>query len=280
MGAKEVAAALGGAEREGRNWRCVCPLHGGRGLYLRDGRNGKLLVKCWADCDSLAVLADLRQRGLLDGSSSIEPPERHRSSKPSEALHVELALRIWRESVDPDGTLVERYLAHRGLALSPRIEEAIQHLRLCPFKGEKVPAMIALLRDIRTDEPCGIHRTPLLPDSSDRDRSRGKAMLGRSRGAAIKISPDDEVTLGLGLAEGIETAVAIIASGWCPVWAAASANGIAQFPVLDGIEELTIFADCDANGVGQRAARACAQRWHEAGRLTTIRLLAPFESAS
>jgi hypothetical protein len=130
--------------------------------------------------------------------------------------------------------------------------------------------MIGLLRDIRTDEPCGVHRTALLPDGSDRDRVLGKAMLGRASGAAIKISPDDEVTLGLGITEGIETAVAIILSGWRPVWAAASASGIAQFPVLSGLEELTVFADCDPNGVGQRAAEQCSRRWIESGRLAAI----------
>ena len=39
-----------------------------------------------------------------------------------------------------------------------------------------------------------------------------------------------------------------------------------NFPVLDGIEFLTVFADNDENGIGQEAAIACAQRWMEAGR--------------
>jgi len=47
-----------------------------------------------------------------------------------------------------------------------------------------------------------------LPDGSDRDREAGKAMLGRATDAAIKLAPDDEVTFGLGIAEGIETALA------------------------------------------------------------------------
>jgi hypothetical protein len=128
--------------------------------------------------------------------------------------------------------------------------------------------MVALLRDIRTNEPCGIHRTALLPDGHDRDCVLGKAMLGRASGAAIKISPDDEVTLGLGITEGLETGIAIIGSGWRPIWAAASASGIAQFPLLSGLEELTIFADRD--DVGQQAAQKCAQRWRDADRLVTI----------
>jgi hypothetical protein len=99
-------------------------------------------------------------------------------------------------------------------------------------------------------------------------------MLGRAAGAAIKLCPDDEVTLGLGLVEGIETGLAVISLGWRPIWAAGSAGGMAQFPVLSGIEELTIFADNDKNGVGQRAAKQCAERWRDAGCLVTIRTLA------
>jgi putative DNA primase/helicase len=177
---------------------------------------------------------------------------------------------IWRATEPIAGTIGEIYLAKtRKLPVPSRVDEAIRFHPACPFKGEKVPAMVALLRDIRTDEPCGIHRTALLSDGSDRDRTRGKAMLGRAAGAAIKICPNDELTLGLGLVEGVETGLAIISLGWRQVWAAGSAGAIAQFPILPGIEELTIFADRD--GTGQRAARECARRWSEAGCPVTIR---------
>ena len=66
MSAAAVAAALGDAKREGRNWRCRCPLHGGCSLMLADGRDGKLLVTCYGgNCDRNEVLAELRRRGLL-----------------------------------------------------------------------------------------------------------------------------------------------------------------------------------------------------------------------
>jgi len=41
MTAAEIAAALGDARREGRAWRCRCPLQGGRSLVLRDGNGGR-----------------------------------------------------------------------------------------------------------------------------------------------------------------------------------------------------------------------------------------------
>ena len=63
MTVAEIAIALGDARREGRAWRCRCPLHGGRSLTLRDGDLGRVLVTCWGGCDRLDVLAELRQRG-------------------------------------------------------------------------------------------------------------------------------------------------------------------------------------------------------------------------
>jgi putative DNA primase/helicase len=47
MTAAAIATALGGAHREGRDWRCPCPLHGGWSLTLPDGREGRLFVRCW-----------------------------------------------------------------------------------------------------------------------------------------------------------------------------------------------------------------------------------------
>jgi hypothetical protein len=134
--------------------------------------------------------------------------------------------------------------------------------------------MVALFRDVGTNEPRGIHRTALLPDGSDRDRSINKMMLGNSDGAAraIKLSPDEDVTMGLGITEGIETALAVMSYGWLPMWAVGSAGAIGTFPVLAGIEELTIFADHDANRTGRREAEKCAARWAQAGVLATVRM--------
>ena len=131
--------------------------------------------------------------------------------------------------------------------------------------------MLALMTDARTGEPCGVHRTFLRPDGSGKaDVTPAKMMLGGA--GVIRLDLDDEVTLGLGVAEGIETALGVMQRiGWRPVWAAASAGGIAKFPVLPGIEALTIFADADdKSGVGLRAAEECADRWRAAGHNSRI----------
>ncbi len=83
----------------------------------------------------------------------------------------------------------------------------------------------------------------------------------------MRLVPDDEITVGLAIAEGIETALAF-ARVFPTVWACIDAGNLASFPVLDGIESLTICADHDEAGL--RAAEVCAPRWYEAHREVRI----------
>jgi hypothetical protein len=56
--------------------------------------------------------------------------------------------------------------------------------------------------------------------------------------------------------------------GLRPTWALGSAGAIASFPVLSGIECLTLLAEYD--DASARAVEACAARWHSAGREVLI----------
>jgi putative DNA primase/helicase len=57
-------------------------------------------------------------------------------------------------------------------------------------------------------------------------------------------------------------------SGWTPIWAAGSAGAIRRFPVLAGIDSLTIFADIDSAGLV--AAQECEGRWAAVGKEARI----------
>jgi putative DNA primase/helicase len=119
--------------------------------------------------------------------------------------------------------------------------------------------MIALMRDILTDAPRAIQRTQLTPGGEKIDR----LMLGPSKGAAIKIDPDADVTMGLCIGEGLETCLSGRVMGLTPVWALGSAGAISNFPLLPGIEGLHIFLENDE--ANQRAAQVCSDRWLDAG---------------
>ncbi len=197
---------------------------------------------------------------------------RHRSeglSKVDESSHsfagarAALALRLWNEAHDPRGTLAAVYLASRALTLSDDVAgDVIRFHPNLKFDGARVGAMVALFRDAASNEPCGIHRTFLDGDGRKLDRK----MLGRARGAALKLDVDESVTLGLHVGEGLETCLAAQLAGFRPVWALGSAGTIAAFPVLPGIEAITVLGEVGDGGANQRAAQACAERWIEAGR--------------
>ena len=73
-----------------------------------------------------------------------------------------------------------------------------------------------------------------------------------------------------GIAEGIETALAVIGNfGFRPVWATLSASAMAAFPVLSGVECLTIFADNDHPKLHgnqyRQAGNSAARRARSAG---------------
>jgi hypothetical protein len=90
-------------------------------------------------------------------------------------------------------------------------------------------------------------------------------MLGRAKGAAIKLDPDENIAYGLHIGEGLETCLAARLAGFRPVWALGSAGAIATFPVLSGIKAITVLMENDATGTNARAAQQCAAQWRAAG---------------
>ena len=185
-----------------------------------------------------------------------------------------LARCLWAEAIDAAGTPAAAYLRSRGLELP---QDAPLRFRSDAWRnpafGPRGPAMLALMTAPEAHRPVGVHVTYLRPDGGGKAAGkRPKIMLGNA--GVVRLVPDSEVTIGLGLAEGIETSLSVIQrAGWSPVWAACSAGGIGRFPVLPGVEALTIFVDNDDGGAGEGAAEACARRWVEAGR--TVRVYVP-----
>jgi hypothetical protein len=166
---------------------------------------------------------------------------------------------IWKDSSDPRGSVVERYLASRGLELFDDMAGRVVRFHPnCPFgPGQRLPCMVTAFRSIVTDKLQAIHRSALTSDGKKIDRK----MLGSVGGAAIKITADTDVEEGVAIGEGFETCLAARALGFSPVWALGSAQAIASFPVLPGIEALTILSEDDKTGANRKAMGTCAERW-------------------
>jgi hypothetical protein len=136
-----------------------------------------------------------------------------------------------------------------------------------PLHGQRLGCIVGVMTDAVTAKPTGaISRTYLDGDG----RKIGKAKTLGSPAGIVRLSRDEDVLGGLHLAEGLETALAAMSIGLRPIWATGSTALMAKFPVLDGIECLTLIADHDASGTGEKAARAAESRWRQAKREVRI----------
>jgi Toprim domain len=274
--------------REGQEWR-VGNVNGEPGHSLAVHLSGAK-AGLWADFsgaekgDALDLIKATRK---LDTSAALEwarrwlavdrsrmPP----ASRPRERPGPPRWQPTWQAARPIAGTIAELYLAGRRLRFD---DPEGRVLRFDPRRArrgpgsnqlEHHPALLALLRDVCTGRAVGMSNIHLAPDGSDRLRDKkAKTVTGQAAGAAVMLSAFGEPTGGLLVCEGVETGIAVFAAGLRPLWACGGAGTLTTFPLLGGIEALTIAADADP--AGMQAAERVAERWRQAGR--EARIVAP-----
>jgi putative DNA primase/helicase len=122
----------------------------------------------------------------------------------------------------------------------------------------RIPAMVAAITN-PAGKHIATHRTFLAEDGRGKANvSTPRKVTGKyGRGPTIRLMPTAPL---MGVAEGIETALAAARLFRIPVWGVLCANGIESFEPPPECEHLIVFADHDPHGVGQRAAEAlCAK---------------------
>jgi hypothetical protein len=272
--ADNIAGKLGGKPVSTGGYLVPCPVpnHGkGEGdrnpsCLIRDGDRGGISIRCFAGCSSEEIRAELARRGLL--ATRTAPTTAPGNTKVAPWLKC---VKLWRAGRDANDTIVERYLRARKLVLAPEIHWHIKyHPALWVAEEQRTrPGMIVLLKDIETNEPCGIIRTFLNPEfllddlAYDPRCKLGRKMLGRAKHAAVKLANTTGISR-LTVGEGFETAIASWQLKRTPTWALGSADAIRWFPVINEVEELTILRE--NNHAGRAAAQACANRWIRAGK--------------
>lgn len=277
MGASNIARALGGAVRTGSGWlaRCPNPGHGrGRGdrnpsLSIADGKDGRLLLHCFAGCDHAAVSDALRSRGLLSGNDSTATSKKA-SAGPTRPLPTpsedtedwerrqRIAAALWQKTLPAAGTLVETYLRFRlGGHDLPSLPPTLRfHPELKHLAGQQWPAMVAAVVDF-AGRFLGVHRTFLARDGLGKAPVDGaKRSLGPIGGGAVWLT---EPTGDLQVCEGIETAAAVLAATGKATWAALSTAGLDALVLPASTQKVIICADGDEPGLA--AAYEAARRW-------------------
>ena len=241
-------------ERLGGRWSakggmCRCPAHDDRtpSLSVRPGRT-RLLLHCFAGCDTTDVLRALQSGHWLDPAAGKWDEQRRR---PGGAAHTNAALQIWSEARSIEGTLAADYLACRGLRTqSPELRF---HPR-APIGPRPLtrygPALIAALRD--ETRVAGIHRTFI--DAATAGRAGRRCGLGPFGSGAVRLGG---MAPRLGLAEGIETALAATALFGIPCWATLGTGRFRLVSLPRKVSELLLFLDHDCAG---RRAEALAAK--------------------
>lgn len=261
MSADQIGIALKG-RRNGNGWLvpCPCPNHGkGRGdrspsLSVADGDDDRLLLRCFAGCDFVDILDELKHRGLVGGPQSVSTSRFTPSlPRPVESNPDVGALAIWQAAVRADETVVDEYLNRRGIYLRPPM------LRCRLDHRSMMAAVQAPDRKI-----IAIQQTWL---TSEGEKASTKRLTTGNLGAgAVRLGGIARI---MGLAEGVETALSAMQMTGITVWASLGASRLQNVELPPEVEEVHVFVDNDEPG--RTAARRAADTHTSIGRQVSLR---------
>lgn len=198
------------------------------------------------------------------------------------AKHAERNAEVWARCLPlTPGDPVASYLRRRGFDGVRPLPAALRLHPALPYWHEGTllgafPAMVAPLTgpDGRT---VALHRTYLTPAGRKADVLSVKKLSGSSgplAGAAIRLH--EAAGRCIGIAEGIETALAASCMTGLPSVAAYCAGNLAAWQWPASLQRLVIFADAD--NAGRQAADALRRRALAAG--LRVELMAPTDAGA
>jgi phage/plasmid primase-like uncharacterized protein len=181
----------------------------------------------------------------------------------------------WREAIPldhKDAEIARLYLARRGLNLwsldvlrfHPKLPYSDNDGSLVGF----FPAIIAMVADAK-GVPVTLHRIYLAKDGRKAPVENAKKTMAYPddrtlTGGAIHLAKPGEI---LALAEGIETALAVMEATEIPTWATVNAGLMEKIILPEGVKRVLVFADKDRSERGKVAARTLVTRLWEEGRM-------------
>lgn len=218
--------------------------HEGTGNFFcacNDGSSdGIALIRCATGCDYKQAVEMVEE---IIGKEDLPPP----APKKIE----------WWEKIKPQRVAQSAYLKSRGLEMAP----ALRFAREVPYfeDGKLVRTFDGMFAPImRGEQFVTWHLTYLFQGRKANVSAPRKVLSNGIKGASIPLYPFSGAELGV--AEGIETAIAAHLLYKIPVWSAINASNLAAFEWPDGVTTLQIFADRDANYAGVAAAYTLAHR--------------------
>lgn len=278
-----ILPALGVGEQFLKNKHGPCPICGGKDRFRydnKDGRGSWICNQCGAD-DGYGLLQRLngwsfRQvREEVERVVGISPePVAVQATHDDEARKVLALRRVWSESEAVEkGDPVWKYLHRRlGLELIPACLRYHPALAYRHDDGDisHHPAMIAAVT-FPDGKPATLHRTYLTLDGRKADVSAPKKLMpGKPlQTASIKLGGYSDV---LGIAEGIETALAASRRFGVPVWSCVSSGLLEAWQAPSDVRRVIVCGDNDPKFAGQAAAYRIAHKLACAGLAVEVRI--------
>jgi putative DNA primase/helicase len=248
---------------------CACPVCGGRDRFRFDDQEGRGTFYC-SGCgagDGMQLALAYTGKPFAEVAREVERLAgslRPAATRPerSDADKRAALRRVYAESQPIQrGDEVCSYLAGRGLALHDlptglRLHPGLPYYDAGKLVG-KWPAMLGIVTS-PTGQALSIHRTYIQDCTKAPVSASKKLMQGYPlAGGAIRLTPVSE---RLGIAEGIETALAADELFEVPTWACISTAGMESFEPPEKVKHVIIFADHDLNFAGQSAAYRAAHK--------------------
>ena len=244
-----------------------CPMCGGkdRFRFLNSDGNGTWICNQCGAGTGMDLLMQAKGWDFRTAAQAVDQVlgNVHNDAPAKPALSGETQRRLlnalWKasrpiESDDPAGWYLESRV--HGAKACPDLRYA----EAAPVPGGGTsPAMLAMVRDCLTGEPATIHRTFLTAAGAKADMDNPRAMMPGAlpESVSVRLAEAGEV---LGIAEGIETALAAQAKFGVPCHAALTAGFLAKWQPPEGVRKVIVFGDCDQSFTGQAAAYTLAHR--------------------
>lgn len=252
-----------------RNVHGPCPVCGGNDRFRFDDKDGTGSYFC-TSCGPGQGMKLLQNFKGWDFKTAAAEVDRLLPQVPAEDAKQSRrdprpALRRVRDQLQPVGDAVKSYLGRRGFS---RVPPGLYQVRRPYYENGKslgdYDCMVGPVRDA-----AGLVVTYHLTYIQDGDKapvaSPRKIMTPAAdmTGAGIRLAATPGQVVGI--AEGIETAIAVMLIFKVPCWSVISESGMRKFQPPAGIKGVRIFADNDRNFVGQRAAYDLAARLSSEG---------------
>lgn len=243
---------------------CACPMCGGKDRFRFDNKEGRGTWYC-NNCgagNGVDLVMGLRGMQFIDAVKDIRPlvdgsePEKQQQGM-SGSDQRKMRKEIWdgaRRVVKGDE--VDRYLSGRGVALDQYPGTLRFHPSLRYAYGQHFPGMVAAIQNDTGTCIC-LHRTFLTDgEKAPVDVPRKVTPGELPNGSAVRLFPAAPI---MGVAEGIETALAAAKRFNVPVWATTNEKLLRFWEPPAIVRKLLVFGDNDASFVGQSAAYQLAQ---------------------